>query len=485
MDSLNQTIIVQSDKLLTEVLSKYSTEETELASAYRLLVAAYKYIDKQKWVAEIVATILETNLDELGRLGGFAHPDNISQEGKVPNLSGWRYFFHGIGCCLTHDDGTQIDVDFPEGRYDVIDPYFFGNYLSSLPNPSELESRFVAPNSIPNAWMAELPNLTALGLIEGDHCFTLTEQGLSIAQKKTPLWDKLENQDNQFAKAHIALLLGELPLAHDFLSEKKESDSFNQVNSLASQFKITSYDSLILSLNGKDEHKKKDIFKAAASIDGTSAIKVVDHILNEGKLSSSTFLALDLIEQIGPEKYSKKLEKLISKAWKGKPPQPGIRVNAVRILMTLYSSDTLPKALRKKLVRALSKRLDRMGDDAAKLLYLLDSTAGLRLLKKCLDSKVPIVKQGGAAALATINSSESINILENHRSVTATTMLAIIKGVEIAQIIPLGSETDLGDRTVRTYSFDDLEAANMETWLRSTYEDTKINYLPLIKKWIN
>jgi len=121
LDSLNQTIIVQSDKLLSKLISEYSTEETELASAYLLLVAAYKHIDKQKWVAEIVATILEADLDELGRLGGFAHPENIPQEGKVPNLAEWRYCFHGIGCCLTHDDGTQIDVDFPEGRYDVVD----------------------------------------------------------------------------------------------------------------------------------------------------------------------------------------------------------------------------------------------------------------------------------------------------------------------------------------------------------------------------
>ena len=131
----------------------------------------------------------------------------------------------------------------------------------------------------------------------------------------------------------------------------------------------------------------------------------------------------------------------------------------------------------------MSKRLDRMGDDAAKLLYLLDSIAGLRLLEKCLDSRVPIVKKGGAAALATINDSKSLKILEDHHSIEAKTVLAILSNVEIAKIIPLGSETDLGDRIVRTYSFDELDAANMEEWLRSTYEDTKIEYVPLIKKW--
>jgi len=482
LDSLNQTIIVQSDKLLSKIISEYSTEETELASAYRLLVAAFKHIDKQKWVAEIVATILEADLDELGRLGGFAHPEHIPQEGKVPNLAGWRYFFHGIGCCLTHDDGTQIDVDFPEGRYDVIDPYFFGNYLDSLPTYTELESRFVAPYSLSNAWMADLPKLSTLGLIE-ENAFALTEKGFSIAKERASLWDKLEEQNNQFAKAHIAILLGELLLARDFLLEEKESNSFNRINSLASEFEISSYDTIMLSLDGKDEHKKKDILKAAASIDKKSSIKVVKHIIDEGTLDSTTFLALDLISQIGPERYSNELEKLVSKAWRGKPPQPGIRVQAVGLLMTLYSPETLPKKLKKKLIKALSKRLDRMGDDAAKLLYLLDSTAGLRLLEKCLDSRVPIVKKGGAAALATINDSKSLKILEDHHSIEAKTVLAILNNVEIAKIIPLGSETDLGDRIVRTYSFDELEAANMEEWLRSTYEDTKIEYVPLMKKW--
>lgn len=484
MDSLNQTIIVQSDKLLSKIISEYSTDEAELASAYRLLVAAYKHIDKQKWVAEIVATILGADLDELGRLGGFAHPDHIPQEGKIPNLAGWRYFFHGIGCCLTHDDGTQIDVDFPEGRYDVIDPYFFGNYLDSLPNPTELESRFVAPNSLSNAWMADLPKLATLGLIE-ESAFTLTEQGYLAAKERAPLWEKLEEQDNQFAKAHIAILLGELLLARDFLSEEKEGESFSKISSLASEFEIDSYDSLMSSLSGKDNHKKKDILKAAASIDSVSAMKVVDHIFDEGDLDSSTFLALDLINQIGPERYSNELEKLVSKAWRGKPPQPGIRVQAVGLLMTLYSPDTLPKKLKKKLIKALSKRLDRMGDDAAKLLYLLDDAAGLRLLKKCLDSKIPIVRDGSAAALATINNLDAINALENHRSATASTMLAIMSNIEIAKIVPLGSEVDIGDRTVRTYSFDELEAANMEESLRLNYEDTKVEYLPLMKKWKN
>ncbi len=483
MSSLNHTIIIHSDELLTKHCSRYRVHEAEFSSAYRVLVAAYKHIDKQKWVAEVVANILGTDLEELGQLGGFAHPEHIPQQGKVPNLPGWRYYFHGIGCCLTYKDGTELDVDFPEGRYDIIDPYFFGNYLSSIHSPTVLESRLINPKSLSNAWMVELPKLIALGLIEGEHTFELTKKGMHFAQDRASLWDRLEGQDNYFAKAHIALLLGDVLLTRDYLSEEKDSDSLNLIIPLAVEFEKASYDNLISSLKGKDEYQKKDILKAAASIDDTSALKVVSYILNKRKLSSLTFLALELIDQIGPEQYSTELEKLLDKAWRGKPPQPGIRVHAARSLMTVYSPETLSKKLEKKLLKALCKRLDRMVDDAAKLLYLIDSSSGLQLLNKCLDSDVPIVRDGGAAALALINTSESLNMLKNHNSITAATMLAIINNVEIAKVVPLGSKVEIGNKTVRTYTFDELEIANMEEYLRSAYEDITTDYLPLLKRW--
>jgi len=467
--SINKTILVQSDKLLAEVLKKYSIKDAEHAAAYQVLVAAYKHLEKQKWVAEIVATILGTDLDELGRLGGFAHPEHIPQKGKVPNLPGWNYFFHGMGCCLTHIDGVEIDVDFPEGRYDVIDPYFFANYLSSLSEPSVLEAKLVAHNSLKNVWMGELPKLKELELIKGDHAFSLTEKGLSVAQEKAPLWEKLEDLKNPFAKAHVALLLGDSLLARDFLIEEKGSNAYIEIDSLASKYQSTRFDKLMLSLDGKSDGQKKDILKSAASIDEASAIKVIEHILGRTKFDTSTFLALELIDQIGTEKYLQDLERLIDRTWRGKLPQPGIRVTAVGLLMTLYNPETLPKKLKKKLIKALSNRLDRMGDKAAQFLYLLDKAAGLKLFKKNLDSGVPYVKDVTAATLATINNSESIAILENNRSVRATTMLAIVNGI--------------GDRKIRTYTFEEIEAANMESWLRSIYEESKKEYLPLMHKW--
>lgn len=483
MGSTNHAIIVHSDELLSQVISGLSTGGGEVSSSCCVLVAAYKHIEKQKWVAGVVATILGTDLEELGRLGGFAHPEHIPQAGKVPNMPGWKYYFHGIGCCLTHEDGTEIDVDFPEGRYDVIDPYFFGNYISSLSSPSVLESRLGSIESLSNAWMAELPKLKELGLIEGGHAFELTAEGVLLAQEKSILWDKVEGNHNLFAKAHIALLLDDVLLARDFLSEERDSDSYKLIAPIAGRFESNTFENLMASLKGKDEQKRKDILKAAASIDDVYAEKVVEYILKESRFDSTTFLALGLIDQIGPSQYASELERLIDKAWRGKPPQPGIRVHAVRSLISLYCPDTIPQKLKKKLLKALKKRLDRMVDDAARLLYLMDKDSGLDLLGKCLGSDVPIVRDGGAASLAVVNTPKSLRLLENHGSITAATMIAIINNVEVAKIVPLGSEVEIAGKKVRTYSFDEIEAANMEGWLRSIYEETKKEYLPLLNKW--
>lgn len=54
---------------------------------------------------------------------------------------------------------------------------------------------------------------------------------------------------------------------------------------------------------------------------------------------------------------------------------------------------------------------------------------------------------------------------------------------KFGNIAPLDSELETTGRKVRTYSFDDIEAANMKGWLRSIYEDTKDERLPLLNKW--
>ncbi|MEZ0256753.1 MAG: hypothetical protein ACAI37_15820, partial [Chthoniobacter sp.] len=88
---------------------------------------------RQQWVGFLVESRLNTPGESLGRMGAFARPEGIPQEGDVPDEPGWRYYFHGRGCCFTHENGTSIDVDFADdGSAVEIDSYFYTNFLESL-----------------------------------------------------------------------------------------------------------------------------------------------------------------------------------------------------------------------------------------------------------------------------------------------------------------------------------------------------------------
>ncbi len=67
--------------------------------------------------------------------GALAHPE-IPQQGIVPGLPAWEYYFHGRGCCLTHrTSGQSVDVDFHDATSDWIADYFFIRYLQSVRRP--------------------------------------------------------------------------------------------------------------------------------------------------------------------------------------------------------------------------------------------------------------------------------------------------------------------------------------------------------------
>ena len=84
------------------------------------LIGLVRHRRRQLWVAEVVADRLGGDPAALAEAGALAHPLDRPQRGLVPGLPEWEYFFHGIGCCLTHRiTGESIDVDFygPTAEY--------------------------------------------------------------------------------------------------------------------------------------------------------------------------------------------------------------------------------------------------------------------------------------------------------------------------------------------------------------------------------
>lgn len=125
-----------------------------------LLVALMRQRARQGWHRFILETRLRAAEDE---------------EGDVPGLPGWRYWFHGIGCCLTGPDGELVDVDRRDDEAAVIDPWFFARRVESIRarSPEAELWRWMPDAGLVVASLADLRELGATLPFEGDHLFRL------------------------------------------------------------------------------------------------------------------------------------------------------------------------------------------------------------------------------------------------------------------------------------------------------------------------
>jgi hypothetical protein len=108
------------------------------------LIGLVRHRQRQRWVGQVVTERLGGGLGQLAQAGALAHPRGRPQKGLVPGLEEWGYYFHGIGCCLTHRlSGERIDVDFYGDHAEGFDVYFYVEYLRSLRRPPAPEHRLM------------------------------------------------------------------------------------------------------------------------------------------------------------------------------------------------------------------------------------------------------------------------------------------------------------------------------------------------------
>lgn len=127
-----------------------------------LLVCLLRQIPRQRWLLRVVRDHL---------------PGVHSGEGEVPGLPGWRFAFHGQGCCLESHEGECIDVDFSNDHGLTIDPYFFTRRLFSLRHPPMPESRLLALLPTDPLIVHTIEELRTMGLLghpHSRHVFRLT-----------------------------------------------------------------------------------------------------------------------------------------------------------------------------------------------------------------------------------------------------------------------------------------------------------------------
>jgi hypothetical protein len=128
-----------------------------------LTVALLRHRVRQRWHRAVVDTLPEDDYYD-------------DEHRQVPGLPGWRYHFHGIGCCLTGPDGEILDVDRRDDDAAVIDPWFFAMRMKSLRASGPVEERVWRWLPTEGLIVAACDDLRAAGALvsfQGDHFFQL------------------------------------------------------------------------------------------------------------------------------------------------------------------------------------------------------------------------------------------------------------------------------------------------------------------------
>ena len=125
---------------------------------------------RQAWHRQVVQSLRDVDAD--------ADDDEDPDEGAVPGMPGWRFAFHGMGCCLAGPDGEVIDVDHHDEAAAIIDPWFFAWRIASIRTRDLPERRLWRWLPGASVLVVALADLRAMGVLEypqGDHMFRLCD----------------------------------------------------------------------------------------------------------------------------------------------------------------------------------------------------------------------------------------------------------------------------------------------------------------------
>ncbi len=181
------------------------------------LIGLARHHTRQVWVRTVVRDHLTTDAAALALGGAFAHPG--LGHGPVPGLPGWKFRFHGIGCCLKNErTGELLDVDF-HGTAEHFNDYFYALYLRSLRNPALPEARLRALCPDEELITMAFEDLEATGvLLRGIHDLGLhPSPALQAAIPAVDALDRALADDTR--RCWLAARLGDWLWAHELADE--------------------------------------------------------------------------------------------------------------------------------------------------------------------------------------------------------------------------------------------------------------------------
>jgi len=485
------------------------------------MIAFVQHERRQKWVGYIVESRLRGDGVALAHLGAFAHTDDDeSQESDVPDEPGWKYYFHGRGCCFVHDNGTEIDVDSADdGSSLEIDPFFYGHFLDSVAEPTVSERQLRHGNPYNEAWQVDLLHLSEQKCITVNHRFRLTNHGRELGELLESVvdhWDRC----NASGRLLICCLIGDF---NSGLHESAELLGLESLNlaSLAShqnQKRAQFLRALRLDTESRfDRSALEAIGLLGFDLAGGDVISALRHrpvtglnhtalsILNEWRATQLDELVVESLTELTAGSWLQEVRSFFVRkvSRDGDRPRQGLVISLMRSLFQRHTRSRLPQRVLGLLRHALEQDYYAVDDEAAFFLYLLDEPRGLARLEAVLASPVPAVRTGAACFLALIAGEPSIDILirvaggppENggHEAACALSLISNDRAQSAAthwqrrfdgyEDPGEGRPVDVAGKSIRVWSVDDLQRANCRGFVLSWFDSHKSGFLEILKTW--
>lgn len=491
------------------------------------LICLCRHLNRQRWVGYVVETRLKGDLARLGAAGALGYPEGVPQKGEVPDEPGWRYYFHGRGCCLTNKEtGTSIDVDFTdEGATDQIDRYFYSRFLEELKLPGFPETMLQRKEPLEHAWQADLDALVEAGCLDPGRPIRITQLGRNVADSLEPVVEcmtRLARGDSPSARRRLLLLalaLGDLVLAQPLAESGDTGDVLAaQISRLAEDARQRRAARMIQSVRARSPNADSCRLRALADLGIKYAGPVVKDCALHSPVDGTANTALAILVHWNGIDLVPTLTELIARRYteasglrstpnalrrgsSGEDSQPRQYqiVRAVIALLQRERPGSLKPALREKIVSLLETAVGANAGEAALLLYVLDKPWGLNALRAALAGRIPIARSDSAAAcvlLGTLDASQVLFEALEHPDLQVQHVAACalrrfpsaearerearwcarLDGIES----PEGTQIPIQGRTITAYSGEEVSHANMDVFLSSALDRLRQDFGPVL-----
>ena len=353
-----------------------------------MLLCLIRHRDRQQFVAETVAYRLQGDHNALAAMGAMGHPER-PQQGIVPGLLDWEYYFHGRGCCLTHRvSGESIDVDFYDASADWIDDLFFIYYLRSLSAPEFVEARVLELHPSPETVVLAFDRLLDAGLLEmyPEHKVVRLafphERLAELLTSLEPRWKEIPTVQAVASALGDWLLLESLPDAP-------------QEAVMANAAALRSERSRLLVAEFRGGPRRSEALEALVDLGSPDRDTVLRAALEE--LPSGTVsTALEIAEKVPDNRWCPHVAALLHRTDpNGEIPAPHVWVKAAEILLQRGMRPDLRK-------RLLANRSHCLGEAAVLALEYFPDVA-LQVFRHALRSPIPCNRATAASVLAILD----------------------------------------------------------------------------------